>query len=110
MIFTRKDFHRNAGGHDDSLEVVVTTAVGCTLAFTEKAENDKVLALGLEGLDFSKKRCEGSSSGLRIVTVEEDEVRHEFLTLDELESRLTSTYSLLWGFGFLLSALVLARL
>ena len=55
-------YHRNAGGWDGDLEVVVTSAVGCQLG--------------------------DDSSGLRIVTVREDSVSHQYYDLDSIPTEL----------------------
>ena len=82
-------FHRNAGGHDGPLEVVVTSAVGCTLPWAQAAKGDSAearkLGIGLEGFDWPARRCDGATSGLRVVAVGEKDVNHRFFTLDELD-------------------------
>ena len=75
-------FHRNAGGFSDELEVVVTSAVGCALAWkVGVAEEER---LGLEGFDWKKRGCSDERSGLRCVCVRGTEVRHRFFSLKDV--------------------------
>ena len=68
-------FHQNAGGHDGSLEIVVTSAVGTTI--------------DAQGEDFSqglppdlgqRLRCSRRNSGFRLVHVS-NHVRHRWFSL-----------------------------
>eukprot|EP00912_Choanoflagellata_sp_UC4_P001534 UC4_evm9s969 len=79
-------FHRNAGGHDGTLEVITTTAIGCTMPFSDAAKVNKDLALGLKGFNFSMRSCDGSKSGLRMVYVSEKVINHRFYSLDDFAS------------------------
>lgn len=56
-------YHRNAGGFDEDLEMVVTSAIG------QQINNDK-------------------DSGMRIVTVTQDKIRHEYHELDSVPSHV----------------------
>ncbi|KAK3723806.1 hypothetical protein QZH41_019483 [Actinostola sp. cb2023] len=56
-------YHRNAGGFDGNLEMIVTSAIGLQI------ENDK-------------------DSGLRIVRVYEDKICHEYYELDKLPAKV----------------------
>ena len=82
-------FHRNAGGHDGPLEVVVTTAVGCMLPFTEAAKGGssraRETAIGLKGFDWPGRRSDAAVSGLRVVAVSGAAVEHRFFTLEAFE-------------------------
>ena len=55
-------YHRNAGGWDGDLEVVVTTAIGCQI-----------------GPD---------TSGMRVVKVTREEVTHEFHAFDQFPEKI----------------------
>ena len=70
-------FHRNAGGFDQGIEVVVTAATGCVLGWKDGADDDE--KLGLKGFDWSKRACDEHHSGLRLVCVRPGgDVRHKF--------------------------------
>lgn len=56
-------YHRNAGGFDGDLEVVVTSAIGLQI------QNDK-------------------DSGMRVVRVYEDKICHEYYELDKFPSKV----------------------
>ena len=45
-----------------------------------------VIKLGLNGMDFSKRQCDPSTSGMRIAYVSKDSIDHRFFTLDELDA------------------------
>ena len=81
-------FHRNAGGWAGKrVEVVTTSAVGTTLAWKEGATPTELL--GLQGFDWSKRRCDAASSGLRCVCVSKRYgARHKFFTLDAVPARI----------------------
>ena len=65
------------------MEIVITSAVGCVLPFSEKAVPNSDISIGLEGFDWEQRTCDVRSSGLRIVSVGEGgSVTHEFKTLD----------------------------
>ncbi|XP_059084215.1 serine/threonine-protein phosphatase CPPED1-like [Tigriopus californicus] len=55
-------YHRNAGGWDENLELVVTTAIGCQI-----------------GNDFH---------GMRIVRVMENDIQHDFYGLDDFPQKI----------------------
>ena len=75
-------FHRNAGGFSEELEVVVTSAVGCALAWkVDVAEGER---LGLDGFDWKQRGCSDERSGLRVVCVHGREVRHRFFSLKDV--------------------------
>ena len=94
-------FHRNAGGYDGGLEVVVTSAAGCVLNFAESALGESAAArqtaLGLEGFDWEQRRCDGGASGLRVVTVTREAVNHRFFTMDQIEAHLSNTHRMSRG-------------
>lgn len=75
-------FHRNAGGWDGDLEVVVTSAVGCALGWNDAATREE--RLGLPGFDWAKRRCDTAHSGVRCVRVSPDAVTHKFFVLDDV--------------------------
>ena len=85
-------FHRNAGGKDEGLEVIVTRAAGCVLPYTraalETTSSGEKIALGLNGLDFPKRRCGSDVSGFRLVSVTRERVAHRFFTMSELGCRI----------------------
>jgi len=56
-------YHRNAGGFDEDLEMIITSAVG------QQINNDK-------------------GSGMRIVTVTQDKIAHEYHELDSVPSNV----------------------
>ena len=75
-------FHRNAGGFSEELEVVVTSAVGCALAWkVDVQEKDR---LGLDGFDWPRRGCDEARSGLRCVCVHGREVKHKFFALKDV--------------------------
>ena len=90
-------FHRNAGGYDGGLEVVVTSAAGCVLSFAESALGESAAArqtaLGLEGFDWEQRRCDGAASGLRVVTVTSEAVNHRFFTMDQIEAHVANAHA-----------------
>ena len=53
-------YHRNAGGFDEGLEVVVTSAIGC--------------------------QCGKDVSGMRIVKVTQNSIQHKYYGLDDWPS------------------------
>ena len=55
-------YHRNAGGFDENMEVIVTSAIGAQLG------EDK--------------------SGLRIVKVLENEIKHDYYDLDNIPQKI----------------------
>ena len=57
-------YHRNAGGFDEGLEMIVTSAVG------QQINNDK-------------------DSGMRIVCVTANKITHEYYELDSVPTRIT---------------------
>lgn len=57
-------YHRNAGGFDEGLEMVVTSAIG------QQINNDK-------------------DSGMRIVSVGSEKITHEYYELDSVPSSVT---------------------
>ena len=70
-------YHRNAGGWDGDMEVVVSSAVGTVL---EPSGTDP---LGLKG--FTWPGLIGPAhSGLRVVKVTKEEVSHDFYTIDSV--------------------------
>mmetsp|Transcript_24789 Transcript_24789/g.74361 ORF Transcript_24789/g.74361 Transcript_24789/m.74361 type:complete len:151 (+) Transcript_24789:968-1420(+) len=73
-------FHRNAGGYDGELEVVVTSAAGCALGWRAGASAEE--RLGLKGFDWAKRRCDSAHSGMRCVCVRGGDVRHKFFAFD----------------------------
>jgi hypothetical protein len=81
-------FHRNASGWaGERLEVVTTSAVGTTLAWKDGASGAE--RLGLEGFDWSQRRCDAASSGLRLCCVSQRfGARHKFFTLDAVPARI----------------------
>ena len=60
-----------AGGWDEDLEVVITTAIGCTIPFAAAALADgaeaDVVRLGLDGMDWPNRQCAPSRSSMRVV-------------------------------------------
>mmetsp|Transcript_1857 Transcript_1857/g.5468 ORF Transcript_1857/g.5468 Transcript_1857/m.5468 type:complete len:384 (-) Transcript_1857:390-1541(-) len=70
-------YHRNAGGMDGPLEVVVSSAVGCILKPNGKDP------LGLGGFQIPPVIGPGLS-GLRIVDVSRQSVKHKWFTLDSV--------------------------
>ena len=62
--------------------MVVTSAVGCALAW--KADVDENERLGLEGFDFDRRGCSDERSGLRLVCVHGRDVRHRFFSLKDV--------------------------
>lgn len=90
-------FHRNAGGQDEDIEVIVTRAIGCVLPYTREAvgktRRAEQVALEIEGLDYSKRKCDEMFSGLRVVSVSRDTIAHRFFTLHELQMRLRENAS-----------------
>jgi serine/threonine-protein phosphatase CPPED1 len=64
-------YHRNSGGHDGSLEVVTTAAVGCNM------KAGRVFA----------KTIGTNVSGFRVVTVSAARVTHQWFTFDELKQQ-----------------------
>jgi hypothetical protein len=85
-------FHRNAGGCDESLEVVVTRAVGCVLPYAKNVLKNNLKAekgaLGLGGLDFKRRRCDPDVSGFRLVSIQNDGIIHRFVTLNEVHDHI----------------------
>lgn len=56
-------YHRNAGGFDEDLEMIVTSAIG------QQINNDK-------------------DSGMRIVSVMQDKITHEYCELDSVPTNV----------------------
>jgi len=80
-------FHRNAGGWDAGLEVVVTSAAGTVLGSKKGA--DKIQLLGLEAMDFAGRECSPSASGIRCVCVTRSHgVRHRWFTLESVPASI----------------------
>mmetsp|Transcript_10769 Transcript_10769/g.14983 ORF Transcript_10769/g.14983 Transcript_10769/m.14983 type:complete len:381 (-) Transcript_10769:2-1144(-) len=80
-------YHRNAGGRDGALEVVVTSALGCAL----KALEDP---LGLP-VSFDEPTIGTQVSGFRMVYVGEKRVRHKWFVLDKIPSDVSLMKELL---------------
>lgn len=66
-------YHRNAGGMYKSLEVVITSAIGCQIPDPEEAKKDPTLR---------------EQHGMRIVTVTKEEIKHEYHTLKTFPTRI----------------------
>lgn len=71
-------FHRNAGGFDESLEVVVTSAVGVQL---DTLDNELGLPVTVRGIG-------SDMSGLRLVKVQEEGVVHKWFTFDRMPLKI----------------------
>jgi len=72
-------YHRNSGGftHDGRLEVVVTSAVGRQMSEAEVKVNAPLL-----------DQPSDTSSGMRIVRVDESDIQHQYFSFEELETVL----------------------
>jgi hypothetical protein len=88
-------FHRNDGGWDEKLEVVITTAVGTVLPFVDTAleptPEGLEVRIGLDGFDWSKRSVAKGDSGLRLVTVTKSAVNHRFYSLVDFSKFASNT-------------------
>jgi len=69
-------YHRNAGGMDGQLEVVITSALGCRLRALEDP-----LSLPVE---FDEPILGTDVSGFRVVRVGDDTIQHKWFVLDKM--------------------------
>lgn len=69
-------YHRNAGGKDEDLEVIVTSAVGCQLRVAK--DNTNLLNLPVE---LDEPAIGPMASGLRLVRVGQASIRHRWFLL-----------------------------
>ena len=72
-------YHRNAGGWDQNLEVVITSAVGTHLVSSGRDPR------GLDGFTFPDSIGE-ATAGMRLVCVDRGAVGHRWFTLDSVPS------------------------
>ena len=79
-------YHQNAGGTDGALEVVITAAAGTQIPLKKGVLPESADALSPCGQDFAGTECGVEVSGLRLVTVTPEEVRHEWRTFAQLDA------------------------
>jgi len=75
-------YHQNAGGYDDDLEVVVTSAVGPQL---ESVGNPLGLPIRYKGKGVGSDIC-----GMRIVKVQDNHIDHQWFVFDNMPEKVDS--------------------